>query len=68
MLYIFFVFFEDIIVSRLNKLTISDHAQVTLQTEGLSDVVQSFWPVLPLLGGQKTFYYPGPKPPLGGPV
>ena len=57
-----FVFLDGIIVSRLHKLTISDHAQVTLHTEGLSDVAQSFLAGPPLLGGPKTFYHPGPKP------
>ena len=69
-IYICFVFFDDIIVSRLHSLTISDHAQVTLQTEGLSDVVQSFFFFLagtPLLGSPKTFYHPGPNPLSAGP-
>jgi hypothetical protein len=61
-----FVFFDGIIVSRLHKLTISDHVQVTLQTEGLSDVVQISLPGPPLLRGTETFYHPGPKALSGG--
>jgi len=50
------------------QINISDHAKVTLQTEGLSDVVQSLFSRSALAGRPENVLSLRPEPALGGPV
>jgi len=66
LLYVF-VFLDGIIICRLYKLTLSDHAQVTLRMRVSFQFSVNILSRYDLAGEAENIFSPGPEPAIGGP-